>query len=132
MSEMDETQEIEEAVAAFFATFVSGPECVARADRLRGLMLPEALVFRPGSAEDVESFLAPRVDLLTGGRLTGFSEWPVEGRVEAHGDVAHWFGTYAKQGTLDGEPYGGTGAKSIQLVRTPEGWRISAVAWADD
>ncbi len=129
---MSEIDEIEEVVAAFFATFVSGPACVERAERLRGLMLPEALVFRPSSVEDVESFLAPRVELLTGGRLVDFSEWPVEGRVERHGEVAHWFGTYAKQGTLDGEPYGGTGAKSIQLVRTAEGWRISAVAWSDD
>ncbi len=123
---------IYEVVAAFFATFVSGPACVERAERLRGLMLPRALVFRPGSVEDVESFLTPRVELLTSGRLQDFSEWPVEGRVEQHGDVAHWFGTYAKRGFLDGAPYDGTGAKSIQLVRTPAGWRISAVAWVDD
>ena len=33
---------------------------------------------------------------------------------------------------LDGEPFTGRGAKSVQLVRTSDGWRISAVAWDDE
>ena len=126
---------VEEVVAAFFATFVSGPACHARADRLRTLCLPGAVIVTaaaPPVVDDVESFLAPRLALLTGGRLQEFSEWPLEGRTEVHGDIAHWFGGYAKQGLLDGAPYGGRGAKSLQLVRTADGWRISAVAWTDD
>ena len=49
-----------------------------------------------------------------------------------YGDVAHWFGTYAKEGVMDGEPFAGRGSKSLQLIRTSAGWRISAAAWDDE
>ena len=80
----------------------------------------------------VEEFIAPREALLTGGSLTDFREWPAAGRVEVFGDIAHWFGSYEKDGLLHGEPCPGAGMKSIQLVRTADGWRISAVAWDDE
>ena len=32
----------------------------------------------------------------------------------------------------DGERHEGAGAKSIQLVRTAAGWRISAIVWDDE
>jgi hypothetical protein len=80
----------------------------------------------------VEEFIVPREALLTGGSLTGFREWPVAGRVEVFGDIAHWFGGYAKAGTQEGEPFTGRGMKTIQFVRTADGWRISAAAWDDE
>ena len=49
-----------------------------------------------------------------------------------YGDLAHHWCTYAKEWVEDGEPVTGAGAKSIQLVRTETGWRISAVAWDDE
>lgn len=131
----DGTAAVRDVVVAFFATFVSGPECIERAERLRGLCLPGAIIVSgstPPVVEDIESFLAPRLALLTGGGLSEFREWPEEGWIDVHGDLAHWFGPYAKQGRRDGVAFEGRGAKSIQLVRTPAGWRISAVAWSDD
>ena len=77
-----------------------------------------AFVSGPGCAE--------RMDLLRGLLL------PVAGRVEVFGDIAHWFGGYAKAGTQEGEPFTGRGMKTIQLVRTADGWRISAAAWDDE
>ncbi|HVK27884.1 MAG TPA: DUF4440 domain-containing protein, partial [Nocardioides sp.] len=127
--------EIAQVVATFFATFVSGPGCLEGADRLRAVCLPGAVIVTAGLppvVDSLESFLAPRLALLTEGRLQDFTEWPEDGRTDVHGDVAQWFGGYGKRGLLDGAPYAGRGAKSIQLVRTGEGWRISAVAWTDD
>jgi hypothetical protein len=69
---------------------------------------------------------------LTDGSLVDFSEWEVEGTTEVLGDVAHHAATYAKAGVLSGRPFTGRGRKSLQLVRMPQGWRISAVAWVDD
>jgi hypothetical protein len=127
---------IERMVDAFFGAFVSGPGCAERMDLLRGLLLPRAVIVRTCGPEPavmgVEEFIAPREALLTGGSLTDFREWPVGGRVEVFGDVAHWFGSYAKAGTQEGEPFTGRGMKTIQLVRTGDGWRISAAAWDDE
>ena len=127
-----------EVVRTFFAAFTSGPpaEVDARLDALRAVLLPEAVVVRTcGQAPavyDVATFVEPRRALLTDGTLTDFSERAVQGRVEVFGDVASWFGSYEKDGLLRGEPGSGAGMKSVQLIRTEGGWRISAAAWDDE
>ncbi len=127
---------IESVVDAFFGAFVSGPGCSERMTSLRALFVPRAVVVRTCGLEPsvmtVEEFIAPREALLTGGSLTDFREWPVAGHTEVFGDIAHWFGSYAKAGLQDGVPFTGRGMKSIQLIRTAEGWRISAAAWDDE
>ena len=120
----------------FFAAFVSGPDAVARAGMLRDLLLPAAIVVRTCGDEpqvlDVESFIAPRVSLLGSGTLADFREWAVHARVDRFGDIAQVWCGYAKSWRRDGVAMAGAGTKSLQLVRTEDGWRISAVAWDDE
>jgi hypothetical protein len=127
---------IADIVRTFFAAFTSGPECVGRLDSLRAVLLPEAVITRGGGAEpvvyDVDGFIEPRQALLTGGRLLDFSEWELAGHTEVFGDIAHHFCSYAKSGVQDGTPFTGRGKKSLQFVRTPSGWKISAAAWDDE
>ncbi|WP_256793029.1 DUF4440 domain-containing protein [Terrabacter sp. Ter38] len=127
---------IQGMVDAFFGAFVSGPGCAERMSLLRGLLLPQAVIVRTCGREPavmgIEDFIAPREALLTEGALTDFREWPVTGRIEVFGDIAHWFGSYAKAGTQEGEPFTGRGMKTIQFVRVADGWRISAAAWDDE
>jgi hypothetical protein len=127
---------IQSVVDAFFGAFVSGSGCSERMTELRELFVPRAVVVRTCGLEPsvmtVEEFIAPREALLTGGSLTDFREWAVSGRTDVFGDIAHWFGRYAKAGLQGGVPFTGRGMKSIQLIRTAEGWRISAAAWDDE
>ncbi|MFM6851077.1 MAG: DUF4440 domain-containing protein [Terrabacter sp.] len=129
-------EEIQAVIDAFFAAFVTGPELAERMAALRGLFVPQALVTSTGgrgpSVMDVDSFIEPRQALLGGGGLTEFSEWPTGGRIDVFGDIAHWFGSYAKAGVQHGTATEGRGKKSIQLVRTTAGWRITAAAWDDE
>ena len=81
---------------------------------------------------DVDGFIAPRRELLMSGTLTDFTEWRGSGRTDVFGDIAHWWGDYGKAGAQDGEAFTGRGMKSMQLVRMPDGWRISAAAWDDE
>jgi hypothetical protein len=127
--------EIEDVVRAFFAAFTSGPDLEIRLDGLRDVLLPEALIVRTCGAVtsyDVDGFIEPRRELLTSGRVTGFREWELDGTTEVFGDVAQHWCTYAKEWVEDGEQVTGAGAKTIQLVRTDAGWRISALAWDDE
>jgi hypothetical protein len=132
----DDEAVIEDVVRTFFSAFVSGPECIARLAALRELFVPGALVVRTCGMDpavySVDEFIAPREELLTSGKLADFKEWAEDGRIDVFGDIAHWFGGYAKAGLQDGTPYAGRGMKSIQFVRTPEGWRITAAAWDDE
>jgi hypothetical protein len=123
-------------VRTFFAAFTSGPESATRLDALRALFLPGAVIVRTCGDEPavlgVDSFIAPRQALLSGGTLVDFSEWELRGHTEVFGDIAHHFGSYAKAWVQDGMPFAARGMKTLQLVRTSAGWRISAVAWDDE
>lgn len=127
---------IEGIVDTLFGALRSGPDSAAGFDELRALFIPEAVVVRTcgltPAAYDVDGFIAPRQALLSGGSLVDFTEWRVDGRTDVFGDIAHWFGTYAKSGTQDGKAFTGRGMKSVQFVRMPQGWRISAAAWDDE
>ena len=127
---------VAEVVRTFFAAFTSGPDSAARLDDLRAILLPQAVVVRTCGGEptayDVDGFIAPRAALLSSGDLTDFREWEIDGRTEVFGDVAQHFCRYAKSWTQDGQAHTGRGMKSIQLVRTGDGWRISAAAWDDE
>ena len=127
---------IDEIVRTFFAAFASGSDLDIRLDCLRSLFLPEAVIVRTGGGDlavyGVESFIAPRRELLTGGTLVDFREWELSGHTEVFGDIAHHFCSYAKSWVQDGVPVTGRGMKTLQLVRTPAGWRISAAAWDDE
>jgi len=123
-------------VRTFFDAFTSGPDSAARLDELRAVFLPEAVIVRTGPGElavyGVDSFIAPRQALLSGGTLVDFSEWELRGHTEIFGDIAQHFGSYAKSGVQDGTPFTARGMKTLQFVRTSAGWRISAAAWDDE
>ena len=127
---------VEDLVRAFFSAFTSGPETAARLDDLRRIMLPGATVVRtcglPVEVYDVESFIAPRLALLTSGEISDFEEWPEPGRVDVFGDVAHWWGPYGKRWRTGTEVHTGRGMKTMSFVRTDDGWRISSAAWDDE
>jgi hypothetical protein len=123
-------------VRTFFAAFSSGPGLETRMDGLRSLFLPAAVIVRTCGSEPtvygVEDFIAPRRALLSDGTLVDFREWETAGRTKVFGDIAqHWCG-YAKAGIHDGVPFTGRGMKSIQFVRTMDGWRIHALSWDDE
>jgi hypothetical protein len=127
---------INRVVKTFFAAFVSGSDSRVRLERLRELMLPEAVITRTCGGEPtvygVDSFIAPRQALLESGQLLNFSEWELSSRTDVFGDIAHHFCSYEKAGEQEGLPFRARGMKSIQLVRTTAGWRISAAAWDDE
>jgi hypothetical protein len=135
-SEAADQAEIAVVVRAFFAAFVSGPDCTARLEMLRELFLPEAVITRtcglPLAVYDVDGFIAPRRALLTSGEIQDFREWEVSGRTQVFGDIAQRVCSYAKAGIQHGTPFSARGMKMLQFVRTPAGWRISAVGWDDE
>ncbi|MGW7455292.1 DUF4440 domain-containing protein [Streptomyces sp. NPDC054787] len=126
--------EIDALTAEFFGAFDNRGGASADVARIRRLMVPGGVIVKTGpefTVYTVDEFIAPRELLLAGGRLAEFSEWETSERTEIAGDVASRVGEYRKSGILDGEPFEGAGTKTIQFVRTPEGWRIAAFAWHD-
>ncbi|MFD0169655.1 DUF4440 domain-containing protein [Streptomyces decoyicus] len=126
--------EIDVVTAEFFEAFDNRGGKAADVARIRRLVLPGGVIVKAGpefTVYTVDEFIEPRQRLLTDGRLVEFSEWETSERTEIAGDIASRFSEYRKSGTLDGEPFEGGGTKTLQFVRTSEGWRIAALAWCD-
>ncbi|MFF2247938.1 DUF4440 domain-containing protein [Streptomyces sp. NPDC058142] len=126
--------EIDAITAEFFGAFDNRGGSEADVDRIRRLTIPGAVIVSTGpatTAYTVDEFIEPRRKLLSDGRLVEFSEWETTERTEIAGDIAARFGEYCKSGVMNGEPFEGAGTKSIQFVRTPEGWRIASFIWFD-
>ena len=84
------------------------------------------------TATGLHGFIAPRAELLAGGRLVDFEEHETESRTEIRGAIAQRWLRYAKRGTLDGVPFEGRGTKALQFVRTARDWKIASLLWTDD
>lgn len=126
--------EIDAVTAEFFGAFDNRGGKVPDVDRIRRLVIPEAVIVVTGpqfAVHTVEGFIEPRRRLLTGGRLVEFSEWETAERTEIAGGIASRFGEYRKSGVMDGAPFEGGGHKTFQFVRTADGWRIAAFSWHD-
>ncbi|MFE2548058.1 DUF4440 domain-containing protein [Streptomyces sp. NPDC059355] len=127
--------EIDALTDEFFGAFDNRGGKTADVARIRRLVLPGGVIVKTGPPEltvyTVDEFIEPRRKLLNDGRLVEFSEWETSERTDIAGDIASRFGEYRKSGILDGEPFEGRGTKTIQFVRTPDGWRIAAFSWYD-
>ena len=80
----------------------------------------------------VDAFIRPRQETVDAGELTSFEEVEIAEITEIFGNVAHRFSTYEKRGTMRGAAIDTRGAISTQFIRTPDGWRMSSMAWDDE
>ena len=103
---------------------------------LRDLFVADGkLINMAGPVPDVmtvDQFIAPRQAAVESGSLAWFEEVELDGETDAFGNVAHRFSRYAKIGKRDGVEFSGKGMISTQFVRTPDGWRITSMAWDDE
>jgi RimJ/RimL family protein N-acetyltransferase len=131
----DDRAQIDSLVRRFFSAFTSAGGACPTVAALPFFFLPRALITRGDqnglATWHVWEFISPRAALLASGRLRDFVESEVEGRTEIFGQIAQRWVHYRKSGTLDGVPFTGEGRKTLQLVRTAQGWKIAALAWED-
>ena len=103
---------------------------------IRELFIERGLLIKnTGAAPDVstiEQFIEPRQAMVDASELTRFSEGEMYQRTELFGSVAHRFSAYTKSGTMKGVPFEARGMISTQFVLTPQGWKMSSMAWDDE
>jgi hypothetical protein len=133
----DEDQRaIDDLVRAFFGLFSNRDGVTPNLRAIFDLCIAEAVIAKCLSPApevmSLQSFIAPRQELLTNGTLTDFEEVETSSRTSIFGNVAQRACTYTKTGVLDGVPFRTRGVKVFQFIKTPQGWRISAVSWDDE
>lgn len=128
--------EIDEVVRRFFAAFTNANGATPDVEGLAALFISSAVIVKAVGDDretyTVQSFIEPRVKLLTGGTLTDFREEETDSRTDIAGNIAQRLSLYRKSGIRAGERFEGRGIKVLQFVRTAAGWRLSAVAWDDE
>jgi ribosomal-protein-serine acetyltransferase len=128
-------QAIDELAAQFFGAFTNCAGAAPDVDRLYRLFARDARIINNAGAHpqvyDVTGFIEPRRAILTDGTLREFREEETRANTDIFGKIAHRFSRYRKTWVASGERYEGEGAKSLQFVRTPEGWKISSLIWDD-
>lgn len=126
---------IDAVVADFYALFDNRNGLAPLLDAPHRVFARDAVIVRRDgealSTMTLDAFLAPRRAWLSDGTLAGFHEWETDARTSVAGGIATRLSRYRKQGLRHGTAIDGSGAKSLQLVRTPDGWRIAAVLWED-
>jgi hypothetical protein len=133
---MNDEAELARLTAEFLAAVTFAPGERPPYERIRDLFIPEGLLIRnSGDAPEVttvDEFIAPRLATVESGALTEFYEGELSDVTELFGNVAHRRSEYEKRGVLEGEPFAARGVIFTQFVRTPDGWRMSAMAWDDE
>lgn len=131
---VSDKQAVDAVAAAFFGAF-SNAGGAPGVDRLYGLFIPQAVIVKQtGSSPhvyDVESFVEPRRAILTGGTLERFVEEETSEQTALFENMAQRFSRYRKSWWENGKEHRGEGVKSLQFVRTPQGWKIASLVWED-
>jgi hypothetical protein len=100
------------------------------------LCIPEIIIIKKEEPTEVvynlESFIRPRMIILSDGTLTEFTEEEKENETKIVGNIAQRFSKYTKGGFLNGASFEQSGTKSFEFVNTSKGWKISHLIWEDD
>ncbi len=126
---------IDTAIETFFQIFTNTknePDW----ERIHELCIPgTTIIKKAGTTQTVytlESFIEPRRKILADGTLTDFEEKEIKEETKIAGNIAQRYSRYKKTGKRDGTPLEEYGNKLFQLVKTDNGWKISALIWEDD
>ena len=132
----DDQTEIDALVAAMFDLFTNADGRPPRVDKARDLFLPGSSIIKNTAAGPevytLERFIETRTAILSDGTLTGFRERELDTNTEVDGNHAERVCTYTKSGVLNGVAFTTRGVKVMRLMRTADGWRLTALAWDDE
>ena len=127
--------EIDEIANQFFDLFTNTDNRIPNLRDIHKIFLSDGLIINNSSEEpaiyDVESFMQPRVKILTDGTLANFKEQEVDHQTEICGNIAQRKCSYIKSGVMNGEHFEGEGMKLMQLIKVRDKWALSAVIWND-
>lgn len=128
--------ELKRLVDGFFSAVSFAHGSKPKYDDIYELFIEAGLLIKNVGANPeistVPEFIRPRQASVDSGQLTQFHESEIAGVTEVFGNVAHRFSSYAKSGTLNGTSFNARGMVCTQFIKTPSGWRMSAMAWDDE
>ncbi len=127
---------INDLTSQFFDGFTNTNNRVPNVSILKELFIQEGIITSNTNGNtliySVDRFIAPRIEMLTNGTLTNFSEYEVSHKTEIYNTIAHRFSKYEKTGELNGRYFKSHGVKTLQFIKVNNHWKLSSVAWCDE
>jgi len=121
---------------AFLAAVSFPPGGRPEYDAIRDLFIDGGvLVKNSGDVPEistVDEFIEPRRKQVDSGELVSFEEVEISHLTDVFGNVGHRLSSYAKRGEIGGVAIDVRGVILTQFIRTPDGWRITSMAWDDE
>jgi hypothetical protein len=128
--------ELDRLTNEFFRAVSFEPGGVPPYDNINALFIESGLLIKntgpTPEISGIRAFIEPRQAMVRSGELTRFRETELSATTQIFGNVAQRFSAYAKDGTMKGAPFEARGMISTQFVKTPSGWKMSAMAWDDE
>lgn len=81
---------------------------------------------------NLETFITPRIELLTNGSLINFEEKEISESTVIKENIAQRVSLYQKEGILNGERFSETGNKLFQFLKIDNTWKICSIIWNDN
>jgi uncharacterized protein (TIGR02246 family) len=112
------------AVHRYHAALAAGDSAAALA-----LLTPDAVILESGGVESRAEYRSHHLPAdIEFARAVRSEQGPI--RVRVQGDAAWASSTSTTQGEFRGRAINSAGAELMVLVRTPQGWRITAIHWS--
>lgn len=134
MKTANDKDAIDALTAHFYGAFTN-TDGAPDVDRLYDVFIPDAVIVNNAGGKlavyDIDGFAEPRRELLTDGRFRAFCEYETSEVTVIFQHIAQRFSRYEKSWQDNDGTKRGAGAKSLQFVRTPSGWKIASLVWDD-
>jgi hypothetical protein len=128
-------REIDRLASAFFRAVSFGPGEPARYEALPQLFVVGGRLINTSGAvpsiHELAAFVQTRLASHADGTLTRYEVQELADTTEVFGSVAHRASAFVRRGEGAGGTFETRGMIMLQMVRGPDGWRISAAAWDD-
>ena len=129
-------KEIDIIVNRFFDLFTNKNGQTPNVQHIKQLFLPKGNLINNTTAQpviyDLDSFIEPRVIMLSDGTLTDFVEKETSEATEIYGNIAQRASVYEKSGKLNGTYFEGKGKKLMQFIKQNNRWMFASVVWRDN
>lgn len=133
---ISDKEQLDSLTKLFFNIFSNNDQKQPDLDAMRDMCIPEiVIVKKTGLSQTVyslNSFIEPRIELLSDGTIRDFEEWETEEITHIAGHIAQRQSKYQKSGYLNDSYFSETGIKLFQFIKTELGWKISSLIWEDD
>ena len=128
--------QLQDLMQAFFRAVSFEPGQSPAYQAIHALFIDQGLLIKNTGPQPeistVQQFIGPRQAMFDAGELTRFHETELQHRTDVFGQVAQRFSAYGKSGTLKGADFQARGMISTQFILTPQGWKMSSMAWDDE